>query len=297
MKKIIILALSVLFVLGVLSCDGSVYSSLVDSSDSKSMPLSIEAKDADLTVTVCLNLFSSSEVKLKYSLDGGSTTTAITSSTQVISVPAGKTICFYGDRNADGSDGNSVENSKCVNINCDQDCYVYGNVMSLLDSTNFATNTVIGYTHAFDRLFEGNTHIDIHETYDLVLPATTLTYECYRAMFINCTGLTKAPELPATTLAENCYRAMFNSCKGLTEAPVLPATTLKSWCYEGMFDGCTNLNAITCLATDISAENCTNCWLNNVASLGTFKKASSMTSWTTGTSGIPLGWTPQDYTE
>ena len=31
-------------------------------------------------------------------------------------------------------------------------------------------------------------------------------------------------------------------------------------------------------------------WVKNVATSGVFTKAASMTSWTTGTSGIPVGW-------
>lgn len=62
-----------------------------------------------------------------------------------------------------------------------------------------------------------------------------------------------------------------------------------------MFYGCANLNTITCLATDISAQYCTNNWVYGVAASGTFTKAASMTSWSTGVGGIPRGWTVQDY--
>jgi hypothetical protein len=113
-------------------------------------------------------------------------------------------------------------------------------------------------------------------------------------MFQYCSGLTTAPELPATTLAQNCYASMFNYCTSLTTAPELPATTLANSCYYNMFRGCTSLNYIKCLATDISATNCTTNWVSNVASSGTFVKAASMTDWTTDTSGIPEGWTVQD---
>ena len=128
------------------------------------------------------------------------------------------------------------------------------------------------------------------------LPATVLAEECYRGMFWNCTGLTTVPSnlLPATTLKSDCYRDMFYVCKNLTTAPELPATTLTVLCYDSMFYGCTKLNYIKCLATDISAIYCTSGWLSGVASTGTFVKASSMTSWTEGNSGIPTGWTVQD---
>ena len=87
---------------------------------------------------------------------------------------------------------------------------------------------------------------------------------------------------------------MFQGCTSLTTAPELPATTLKNYCYECMFYVCTKLNYIKCLATDISATDCTKNWVYGVASTGTFAKASSMTSWTTGVNGIPTGWTVID---
>ena len=83
---------------------------------------------------------------------------------------------------------------------------------------------------------------------------------------------------------------MFRGCTSLTTAPVLPATTLTLSCYSHMFYGCTNLNYIKCLATDKSAIECTNSWVTNVASSGTFVK-NSAASWTTGDDGIPSGWT------
>ena len=129
-----------------------------------------------------------------------------------------------------------------------------------------------------------------------VLPATTLVNGCYERMFQNCTSLTTAPELPATTLADDCYSFMFQNCTSLTTAPELPATTLVNNCYLRMFYGCTSLNYIKCLATNISANSNIDNWVNGVASSGTFTKAASMTSWITGVSGIPDGWTVQTAT-
>ena len=122
------------------------------------------------------------------------------------------------------------------------------------------------------------------------LPATTLANNCYQFMFYACTNLVNAPVLPATTLADSCYLGMFQDCRNLVTAPVLPATKLADSCYYQMFYRCTNLNYIKCLATNISASNCLSNWVNGVASSGTFVKNASMTSWTTGTSGIPNGW-------
>jgi hypothetical protein len=123
------------------------------------------------------------------------------------------------------------------------------------------------------------------------LPVTTLAPSCYGGMFSYCLSLTTAPSLPATTLAESCYYSMFAGCSRLTKSPVLSASTLVSGCYSSMFIHCTSLNTITCLATSISASQCTYNWTYRVASSGTFIKASSMSSWSSGNNGIPNGWT------
>jgi hypothetical protein len=170
---------------------------------------------------------------------------------------------------------------------------VEGNVMSLLFGDNFKGQTdLTGKDYAFYQLFYQNTKVINAE--NLSLPATTLASSCYSGMFNGCTSLITAPVLPATTLVFGCYRSMFCGCTSLTTAPVLPATTLANNCYFNMFYGCTNLNYIKCLATDISASNCTNNWVDGVPSTGTFVKASSMSGWTEGISGIPQGWTVQD---
>ena len=129
------------------------------------------------------------------------------------------------------------------------------------------------------------------------LPATTLANGCYGGMFAGCTSLTTAPSLPATTLARICYGDMFRGCTSLTTAPSLPATTLANYCYRYMFSGCTSLSSITCLATNISAIDCTTNWLYGVAANGTFTQAASMTpiSWSRGNSGIPYSWTVVYY--
>ena len=128
------------------------------------------------------------------------------------------------------------------------------------------------------------------------LPATTLGISCYRYMFVNCSNLTTAPALPVTTLVNRCYEGMFMGCTSLTTAPDLSATTLAWYCYKQMFQGCTSLNYIKCLATDISATQCTDNWLYmyGVSTSGTFVKNSSMSSWPTGEDGIPDNWTVQD---
>lgn len=196
---------------------------------------------------------------------------------------------------------------------------VQGNPMSIINGDNFIGKTYLG-NGGFSYLFNGasgltQAHNLILPTMNLPkiycyvsmfygctslttapeLPATTLADECYLSMFKGCTSLTNAPALPATILYERCYESMFEGCTSLTTAPELPATTLAEDCYKYMFQGCRNLNSITCLATDKSASGCTNQWVNNVSATGTFYKNPNMTSWGTGISNIPYGWTVEDY--
>ena len=127
------------------------------------------------------------------------------------------------------------------------------------------------------------------------LPVTTLQESCYTSMFRGCTSLRTAPVLPATTLQAWCYTAMFMGCTSLRTAPVLPATTLQDSCYLNMFADCTSLEEITCLAVNAGAiDSSTQTWLRGCSETGTFIKAAGV-EWPSGESGIPSGWTIQDY--
>ena len=172
---------------------------------------------------------------------------------------------------------------------------VVGNVMSLVYNTEFQDKTSfpsIYKSKDFKELFSGCTSLVSAE--NLILPAPTLSSECYANMFRGCTNLKIAPQLPSTTLSDSCYYYMFNGCTSLTTAPELLATTLVSRCYNNMFYECPSLNYIKCLATDISAELCLYSWVNGVARTGTFVKAASMSDWTRDENGIPEGWTIEE---
>lgn len=117
-------------------------------------------------------------------------------------------------------------------------------------------------------------------------------------MFKNCTSLVSAPAISLTSFygprTSSALAEMFAGCTSLTGATLLPAT-LDTSCYKSMFSGCTNLSYIKCLATTMTATDCTTDWVNGVAVNGTFVKAASA-DWSskTGNDGIPAGWTVQD---
>jgi len=205
--------------------------------------------------------FQFSNAGLSYSLDSGSTWTALEASTDTPSVGVGDKIMFKGTITPTSTGIGTFSSSDKFDVE--------GNAMSLLYGDNFIGQTSLsGKDYALKSLFAYNKNIIKAE--NMILPATTLASYCYQYMF-RFSSLKTAPKLLATTLVSQCYNCMFQNCGGI--------------------------NSITCLATDISASYCTSNWLQNASSSGTFTKAASMTSWGSGGSGIPNNWTVLDYSE
>ena len=263
-------------------------------------PLTFEAIEGTVTVNV-RNYFCSNTPTIQYRVDNGPWTDFTLTHTECHGaplysnfIPAGKIVqlrCNDWPYMLNRLDESSAADG--LSIQCDADCYVYGNVMSLETyyySTDYDKECTLSW------LFYQNTHIKNHPKKPLVLPSKTLGMNCYTGMFYGCTGLTMAPELSATELPGcdsyrgGCYESMFQDCTSLTVAPVLPASVLTESCYKKMFYGCTNLNTVTNYATDISAKDATQKWLFGVSSTGTFTKLPSMNAWGDGASGIPYGW-------
>ena len=167
--------------------------------------------------------------------------------------------------------------------------YMFYGCTSLTKAPALSATTLVN--NCYYNMFYGCTSL----TEAPALPATTLASNCYAFMFQGCTSLiTAQKKLPATTLAEWCYSSMFTGCTSLVIAPDLPAKTLSKYCYAWMFSGCTRLGFIECLATYIPYSNSCQSWVSNVAATGTFYKAASMTSWSSGANGIPSGWTVEN---
>ena len=210
--------------------------------DELATPLTFEAVEAKAGVKLTnVNNY------VEYSTDG-LTWNAYSSGVYITLANAGDRVMFRG---------NKASYNSCRFYGKSQSCYIYGNVMSLLDPTGFATATTVSQ-NTFKELFSGNTYIRNHSFKTLALPATTLATGCYYSMFQECTGLTRAPELPATTLATSCYYSMFQGCTGLTQAPELPATTLATSCYRSMFQECTGLSQAPELPATTLGSSCYN---------------------------------------
>lgn len=291
-------------------------------------PLTIEAK-AENGATVSLKKSSNSlqlekTIKYKKSTDTSWKDYAFNGLNGAeISLNKGESVSFWSNNAALAQKpSNSIHNSYFV---ISDECYVYGNVMSMIDdqegataeNPKFSTDVEIGASYAFYNLFQ-RCKILNHESKELVLPATTLSSYCYYSMFSRCEMLTKAPDLKAETLTRSCYSNMFYRCSSLTEAPEIAAETVAPWCCQTMFANCTSLTegpvlkakklenacynamfmscyklgSLTCLATDISANNCVGAMLSLAGSQVVGDKKLYVDKSMTGANWqLPTGWT------
>ena len=282
-------------------------SATASAQDMLATPLTLEAVEAGT-----INIVNPNGLTIEYNKNAAGWTAA-SSNPISISVDEGDAVQFRGDNASYLSFGDSGEQP--TRFTATNPVYLYGNVMSLINSTGFATlkeltdksewGTGSNFAYLFSTpgdenggLFpKANTTIRNHPTKDILLPATTLTPNCYMYMFSGCAALTRSPELPATTLADGCYHRLFDNCTSLETAPTLPAKRLAGFCYSNMFAGCTSLKSVKCLATDISADLCFEGWMEGVPAGGTFVKASTNNRYESGFNGIPEGWTVQNATE
>ena len=218
---------------------------------------------------------------ISVSTDNGNTWTDYTSSeplndsfvfgTSIASLNAGEKILIKGNNTKYGSTFINEQNNY---FSSEKRFNVEGNIMSLIYGDNFIGQNILpDESYIFARLFDQVSATNLHK--NTIVSAENLI-------------------LPPT-LRTGCYNYMFYLCTLLTTAPVLPATTLVTACYEGMFNGCSSLNYVKCLATETESgsNDQTNNWLRGVSSSGTFVKDAN-TTWPSGESGIPSGWTIQN---
>ena len=235
------------------------------------------------TITWNLSSASATPKTIKYKKFGSDTWTSITSSTSGVSINVSQNdqVHFRGDNSWYCGDTTGKYSYFGGTATFD----VGGNIMSLINSSNFVELMSLTDSYTFYGLFRQSNVLSARY---LFLPATTLSQGCYGNMFYGCTSLTYAPRLQSRTLAQSCYSSMFYGCTSLTTAPDLLATTPATYCYNYMFEGCSSLNYVKCMLTTL---NGTTYWLNNVSSTGTFIMNPDLDWIYFGASGIPSGWT------
>ena len=145
---------------------------------------------------------------------------------------------------------------------------------------------------AFESMFEGCSSLIATP---IISKSNSGHWYIFRKMFKDCTSLINAPALPLrTTITRSQCAYMYAGCTSLINAPEITATSFEYGACGYMYAGCTSLQYIKCLATNILESNCTEHWVQNVSLVGTFVKNPLMSSWPSGDSGIPSGWTVVD---
>ena len=222
-------------------------------------PLTFEAINNGTTIS--MNKYGSiTDLTVQYRINSGSWT--YYNNNNKPSINKGDKIQFIGSNKS-----YATGESNYYSFEPSDSCFVYGNIMSLVKGANFTSaDLTLEANLTFCNLFMGNnshsspkrgTKIKSHETRALVLPATTLTENCYQSLFYDCSGLSKAPSLPATQMKTGCYNNMFHGT-GLKSIPALPATQLAESCYKNMFSNCKGLTTIpqNLLPLTSLAESC-----------------------------------------
>ena len=230
----------------------------------KATPLTILPQD-DGKITVTFNNGITLAGDIHYTINDGQEQTIAKAFD--IEVKKGDVVQLYSQNSALGGGSSSAaraltravdDGAKYINIRPSMKTEIFGNVMSLLKGKDGLEGaTAIEAKNAFYGLFAGADKLVNNDERLLVLPATTLTDK----------GIEKAPELPAPTLVKDCY--------------------------QEMFAGCSKLKYVKCLATDISAENCTKGWLTNAGTEATGEKVleTLIPMEPDNDDGVPSGWT------
>ena len=266
-------------------------------------PLTIEAREAG-TITI-LNPLNR---QIMYNAEGyGFThmTTVYTTDNPVeIAVTAGQRVILGGENETYATGWENY-----TNISFSSDCYVYGNVMSLVNWQYYGrpesdSRVRTAKDWAFSHLFGGwnknehaRPHLLNHPVKTIELPATSVGKGAYRMMFAYCTNMTVSPELPATTFTGGPYDttdnnppygSMFYSCPSLRRGPsVLPATTVPAACYFRMFELCPSLEASPVLPAPYPGKDAYRGMFNGCTNL---KQITCYAKGNLGVSGATRNW-------
>ena len=266
--------------------------------------------------TVSLNMQANAPVtQMAYSVDNGVTWNSYTKSSSVLNISVSATanvpILWKGSGTAMAVGSNNGQYSY---FSCVEPFDIEGDLNSLIVGDNYTENqsyanysfvrlfrnTKVRYadnciihcdvagTNCFDSMFSGSTLVK-----PPIIKINTIGSASCVYMFSSCASLLYCPQMNITILQSRCFSNMFNGCTSITEGMDLPALILVDQCYAGMYGGCSSLAKIKMLATSITANRCLNVWVSGVAESGIFIKNANATWTTTGTSGVPTGWTIQ----
>lgn len=246
----------------------------------------ITTQDGTLTITKQASF--NNNIVLKYSLDGINYTTYDFIGNPTILVPAKGNIYMKGTIPSSG-DGVSYT------LSMDVDHVAIGNVISLIDETNY--NSITTTSGCLIYLFYNDTHLI--SAADMTFGNITTAHgRMLGQVFQGCTSLTAAPVMTnITSVADFGMNDMFKGCTSLAEGPNLNnITSINLRGINNLFMGCTSLTAVYAPSITNWPPYSQLKWMDGVAASGTmyFTSQASYDAITSDSiNGVPTGWTKQ----
>lgn len=220
----------------------------------------------------------------------------VTSVPKTISVASGEKLYLRG-----GSSQTVVSGNDTQHFTMDVDHEIGGDIRSLLNWQDFQTNrrgvsTVTAIPdNAFRNLFYND--INLINAKDTLFGNVTIGINSLRRMFYGCTRLLTSADLSGVTrIGADGLHDTYNRCTSLTTpANLSSVTSVDNSACVATYYNCSNLSYAYAPNVSTWSNSKMNSWLLNVAATGIVHKPSGLTIPTDTTSGVPTGWTTQDY--
>jgi len=246
---------------------------------------------------------------LEYSLDGASWNSYDVQNTEEVDVLPGSAIYLRGTNNTKFAYSDGTFITAWYSVHFTKTYSVGGNIITLLDKTNYSTINTIDGNSGFGNFFKNETNLTDASNLNFgsvtTLPdGDTLggTYGSLYGMFWGCTNLVSVPDVTGiTSCGRTAMASMFYGCTSLEVGIDLSQlTSVRYWVASGMYTNCQKLKrAIAPNVQNLVNTACLNNWLSGAGTQATGTKTVSVPTGATintdSDSGIPTGWTRVDY--
>lgn len=189
--------------------------------------------------------------------------------------------------------GFSLNNSNYYKLNS-VNCNLGGDIVSLIDYTSMGIITEIPQ-NSFIYTFNNDSHV-VNANFSLS-GITTIGQAAFEYAFQNVSSLISVPDFSdVTTLGVSALEGMFLNCTSLqTPLDLTNVTNTNTSSIRSLYQGCSLFNDAIYPNIPVWSDSITYAWLYNTASTGVVRKPAGTTIQANTESGVPTGWTTEDY--
>lgn len=202
-----------------------------------------------------------------------------------ISVPQGSKVYFRS------TTGFSLSTSNYYRINCGN-FNLGGDIVSLIDYTSMGVLTEIP-SGSFIYAFNNNNIINANFT----LNGITNIGDAVFYYTFQSTPLITVPDFSnVTTLGDGALEGAFYGCTSLqTPLDLSNVTNVTTGSFRQLYGDCSSFNDAIYPNLSSYSDTYSYGWLAGTAATGVVRKPAGLTIPTNNTSGVPTGWTTEDY--